>query len=627
MNMTSLVKNRSFVRISVIFILFIVIAACNSSPGSSDFVDGDGSGGSGDGDTPPGDGPLKAVINPSRTECASPCTVVFSADKTTGENLDQHQIWSDLTYHWDFDTKEDRTYGHLYTQGYTWVPGDSAFEVGYAPVVSKTFFCETGTCTYEVGMRAQNAVGDYDDDFVQITVKSESAQWSAADTVCVSNTLDLTSDWTSFDKPCPDGAARQTDLPAVDEYDGRLVLLHRGDSWYDDQNNTGVAVVSRTDQSNFKVGYFGNNADPRPVVARVDIGFTNFSGPAEAPTRGHHNHISDAIVARYGWPSNIVVEGLRTTTITFGMSFKHIGVHDMDLDWEGYTNLNQAGGVGIGGGMWCANSDELDCANVPFAKGSYISKVDTVGSDYPGSLGGAFIGSVSCPMIDFLGIVDSRIRKSREMPTRIHGGWRMSIMRNFYRGQHHQDGKSKIDIRGCFDNDYRNDANFLSAEKNSHWNSDLENSDGSMRTRADTISLTPNDPDANFFHGSRLAAVVGNRVGDSTLPSVISNKTGELVYQWSSYISFRQNDVYAPPEDTGDMFWQDIVTTHNIGDNEPERDSNSLIEFATSNYATCVDNTYDDGSQTNGCKDSGFYDNVGNQIEIAPMNYPQPPGP
>ena len=31
-------------------------------------------------------------IKPSRTECASPCTVVFSAEDTTAQGLDEHGV-------------------------------------------------------------------------------------------------------------------------------------------------------------------------------------------------------------------------------------------------------------------------------------------------------------------------------------------------------------------------------------------------------------------------------------------------------------------------------------------------------------------------------------------------------
>jgi hypothetical protein len=50
-----------------------------------------------------------AAINPSRTSCASPCTVVFSADGTTAKGLDSHGVWSQLSYYWDFDTDETDT--------------------------------------------------------------------------------------------------------------------------------------------------------------------------------------------------------------------------------------------------------------------------------------------------------------------------------------------------------------------------------------------------------------------------------------------------------------------------------------------------------------------------------------
>ncbi len=89
---------------------------------------------------------VNALITPSRTQCASPCTVVFSADKTTAQGLDAHGVWSQLSYYWDFDTDESDTYGSLYNQTYTYVEGDTSFEKGHVPMATKTFLCERGGC-------------------------------------------------------------------------------------------------------------------------------------------------------------------------------------------------------------------------------------------------------------------------------------------------------------------------------------------------------------------------------------------------------------------------------------------------------------------------------------------------
>jgi len=96
---------------------------------------------------------ITAEIKPSRTECASPCTIVFSAENTRADGLDENQTWSSLGYYWDFDTNENDTYGGLYQQNYTYVEGDTAYESGHVPLVSKTFLCNTGVCQYSIGLR------------------------------------------------------------------------------------------------------------------------------------------------------------------------------------------------------------------------------------------------------------------------------------------------------------------------------------------------------------------------------------------------------------------------------------------------------------------------------------------
>lgn len=152
-------------------------------------------------DVTPDDGIVNANIKASRTECASPCTVVFSAEDTTADGFTADDVWLSMSYYWDFDTDETDTYGSLYEQSYTYVSGDTAFEKGHVPMATKTFLCDTGTCTYRVGLRAQTINADYDDAYVTIYVESESTHWNAAKTICVSNTLTTSADWSTFDDP------------------------------------------------------------------------------------------------------------------------------------------------------------------------------------------------------------------------------------------------------------------------------------------------------------------------------------------------------------------------------------------------------------------------------------------
>ena len=91
----------------------------------------------------------------------------------------------------------------------------------------KTFLCNEGVCEYQVGLRVQDATGSYNDTFLPITVRSESEEWPPENTVCVSNSLDAASDWTAYDKACPEGATKQSFFPDADDYNNKLVLVKK----------------------------------------------------------------------------------------------------------------------------------------------------------------------------------------------------------------------------------------------------------------------------------------------------------------------------------------------------------------------------------------------------------------
>ncbi len=512
----------------------------------------------------PGSGVVNAVINPSRTSCASPCTVVFSADKTTAQGLDSHGVWSQLSYYWDFDTDETDTYGSLYKQTYTWVEGDTAYESGHVPMVTKTFLCDTGTCTYNVGMRAQNANGDWGDDFKTITVKSESAQWTAANTVCISNTLDTSADWTGYDKPCPAGATKQNITLDYDQYNDKLVLFKKGDIFV--QN-----IATLLNQSNFKIGVFGNDADSRPEIdGNIEVGMTNFGGPTNAPTAANTNNLTDALVATYGWPSNIYIEGLKVGGVDFPMSYNQVGLHDLDMNRRAYAtggsiNVNSSSGR-------CFGSSVLSCKNVPFPKGGYISSVNIVGESLSTNGGpGINIWQTACSMVNFLGIVDTSMQRAREHNLRIAGWYRFNIMRSLFRGEHELPSKQKITPRGCLRSGGTWEAGVWNGnpEQPSRWNDDIEG-----RTRADAASTKSTS--VEYVHTSRYQVVSYNQIGDSTAD--VGAELGGVPYQTNA----KSEDV---------ALWKDIMISHNIFESEPLKLSTQDIALQ-STYGTCVGNDY-----------------------------------
>ncbi len=516
---------------------------------------------------------VNAVINPSRTDCASPCTVVFSADKTTAQGLDAHGIWSQLSYYWDFDTDETDTYGVLYDQTYTYVPGDTSFEKGHVPMVTKTFVCATQSCVYNVGMRAQNSAGDYDDAFVSITVHSEPVQWSAANTVCVSNTLDVSSDWTVFDKACPAGATKQTTFPLPDQFDNKLVLVKRGDVFDDDDifptqfGETRLGI--QNGPPNYKIGNFGDAVDPFP-----DLQAILYSGVAVYQMSGGvvsslNLSTSDSHISSNGWSNNAYFEGLRIGGFSFPESFVHIGLHDIDMDME-TSAVTNGGRIGFSGGVRCTDlPDRLDCANIPFPRGGYISKVDVVGGTAAQMNSGATlnVAGVGCSMVNFTGIVDSRFRKAGEHNLRIMGWWRLNIMRNFIRGQHYSPTKQKLTLRPCVEGDLDNGLWRTHAGLPTHWRSEIQG-----RTRADTYLDNNTD---QYLHLSRYQVINGNLIGDK---DVLGTHTGERQYQTN-----------ALGGDNGLL--EDIAITQNTFENEQGETVNANVDLSA-HYSICVDNTY-----------------------------------
>ncbi len=537
---------------------------------------------------------VNAAITPSRTDCASPCTVVLSAEKTTAEGLDEHGIWSQLSYYWDFDTDESDTYGSLYKQTYTYVEGDTSFEKGHVPMVTKTFLCETGTCTYNVGMRAQNEEGDFNDAFVTITVKSESLEWSAANTICVSNTLDTATDWTGFDKECPAGATKQDRMPNGDQYNGKLVLMKRGDVF------SGRGLATYPDQSNFKIGVFGNKADGRPELdAPIALGVTNFVEGFIKPNFANYLGINDAQVQQYGWPSNIYIEGLKVQEVAFPMSYEHVGLHDIDMDREDYTiggNISIAAGVG-----WCYGTGTLDhngqiregvdCSLVPFPKGGYISSVDIVGNNFEDHGPGLNIGQTTCAMVNFLGMTDTRVRLAFEHNIRIAGWYRLNFMRSLIRGQHNQPTATpkngKITLRSCnrSGGGWERGVWASAPDLPSTWKDDIMNPDGSMRARKDSDST--DSLSIEHLHQSRYQVIAYNQIGDRDAPLGKPGVPGSGAYSTSI-----PNDV---PVDH--QLQSDLMIAHNIFEAESVIDIDNVVPWYSditlvSSYGTCVANQY-----------------------------------
>lgn len=526
-----------------------------------------------------------AVITASRSECASPCSVVFSAEDSEFEGMDEHDVFGrELAFHWDFDTDEDRTYGHLYNQTYTYVDADTAYEVGHAPLVTKTFLCETGTCEYTVRVRAQDAEGNYSDAKQVITVYSEDAYWGAENTICVSNTLDTSADWSGFDKDCPSGATKSNEMVYSDMFDGKLVLFKRGDVWSD------TDLVTNQSESNYKIGYFGNDEDNRPEIdGYIYIGLGGDASKNDYSAL--YTYTSAELIEAVGWPENIYVDGIKTAIVSTPMSFEHIGLHDLDMDREAYDT---GGYITVTRGReYCFwNPDKIDCSLVPFAKGLYISSVNIVGSTAAESNSVALnISGIGCDMTNFFGITDTQIRKVGEHNIRLMGFSRLNIMRSKFRGQHYASGKQKLTIRVCASSASSSTLQLGQWQTDEDVDLDVVFSDigdptdpANLKVQGGVVDgkvtravaeVRPGNGD--YVHVSRYQVIHGNQIGDSSAP--VGNYFGSTKYQTNAV--------------SGDEpLISDVILSANTFEND---DGDTSGDFGGgASYAGCLNNSYTD---------------------------------
>ena len=188
--------------------------------------------------TTPTGGAISASIQATRLSGPAPLGVLFDASGTTGGGVTYP--FHDLTYSFNFGDE----------RGLTWAISGLPKNTQSGGPIAAHVFDDPGT--YTVRVRAQNSIGTYDEETTTITVTDPNTHWSGASTICVS----LTANYTG----CPSGAVTQTTLPT--NYDGKRVLLHRGESF-------GIVTLTQFVDNAF-VGPYGTGVKPR--VERVTIG-------------------------------------------------------------------------------------------------------------------------------------------------------------------------------------------------------------------------------------------------------------------------------------------------------------------------------------------------------------------
>ena len=374
---------------------------------------------------------IVANINASRTSGVSPLAVVFSAELTTANGLTQAEVFSDIGYHFNFADSDTSTHA---TTGLT-----KNAQIG-GPLATHVFECATGQCVFTVGVRAQNTAGDHDDDFIVITVDSATHRYTAANTVCVSPM----GNW-GGDKPCPEGATLSLTLPNNDAYSNKRILLRRGETFSD------MCLAYGTE--NVLIEPFGNDADAQPIFpagVTVSFGVNTNCGSYNVTTSQ-----AEAINAAGPWLKDITLHSMRVSRILYGMSYEHVAVHNIDADFE--TDPSTGGLISLSSNTGrCYKSTSLDCAEVPFPKGAYVTDSVFIGSEAAATTGsvGVNIGAFDCPVINWMGIMGNTFRTAYEHNYRSQGQWRANFSHNQLLGHHkHNSGKSRLTLRGCGIND------------------------------------------------------------------------------------------------------------------------------------------------------------------------------
>ncbi|MFT7610849.1 MAG: hypothetical protein ACI9MX_003937, partial [Candidatus Aldehydirespiratoraceae bacterium] len=378
-----------------------------------------------------------ATIDASRTECVSPCTVVFSAEDTIDvDDTSLRHSFHDLGYHFDFD---DLGSGVFATTGLS-----RARQIG-APLASHTFVCgNDATCTYEVGVRAQRDDGEFDDAFVTITVHDPDAAFGPANTICVS-----TSNTFGGAMPCPVGAARRTSTPPIEDLNNVRVLFRRGETF--------AAVCIDYGAADVLIESFGEPAVIAPhLVGISEVGVAGRCGDT-IPDDSQIGAIDGSSGYPRLWAHSITLNGLRPEHVAVGMSYTHVELHDLEMDFE-----DDAAGGAIGlarNTSACQNSSNLTCDRVPYPVGVYlsdstiarsVSEIQTNGAMF----GGVNVGSFNCPIINWATVIGSTIWSSNEHNIRTEGTWRVVHAHNDIDGHHYRDDpnngvRQKVTVRAC----------------------------------------------------------------------------------------------------------------------------------------------------------------------------------
>ena len=388
----------------------------------------------------------------SRVEGVSPETIYFSAQSSTcadctdsfGLDTQLADAWSALSYHFTFDDADSGSFA---------ATGNSRnSQVSGSPRGFHTFECTGETdpnwnpgierCVFNVGVRVQAPDGDFDDDFIEVSVQplqGVGAYYQTEAVWCVSAEADYAA--------CPhnDSARHLTNSPAAGGYANRLVLFARGSA------TDYAPVCVGADEQNVTVASYGSGA--LPVVEQIRHStrpgtcLTSYTDASLAAIASSHAPARDGagnLSSGYGF--NTRFTGLRVGSIVNGPSYHLTSFHDLDMDWEASGAYN--GEIVVHTAAWnCKNSAALLCSNVPYS--AFSSYTSIVSKSNAANLAPVNIACFDgCGGTNFV-FADIEVNRSYEHNARFMGLWGAIFSNNWLRGNHvgGNGGKERLTVR------------------------------------------------------------------------------------------------------------------------------------------------------------------------------------
>jgi hypothetical protein len=380
--------------------------------------------------TPPADSIVSSggdltldLLRVSRSECTSPCPVIFSLDAVTDASA--INPFTDTGVYWDYDDDQADERDGRFEKGAQYFLGGRVVNSGASrefdsntPLAMHTYFCDAGDCEYHPAVSLQNATGDWVKATRTITVHAVEQTYPTTRTICLAGSG-------NFDG-CPAGADQvaSNTLPLHHEWQSNTrYLLRRGDSFASGEPPRACIAY---DRENIHIGVFGAGTAKAEVTAQLVIGADNGCNDVLL------NDLQAQAMNTVFWIRNITLTELRLPELRLGMTFSDITLHDLDMDYEHV--VSGGGRVIMENANYCSNNADLNCANVPLPRGLYFSSVDIVGSRH--TIPGLNIGLLPYSCVSFLGLIDVSLGVAFEHNLRVECSSRVVVAHSDINGDH-----------------------------------------------------------------------------------------------------------------------------------------------------------------------------------------------